>query len=327
MIKQTPSSSIQVGQSVSEWLQGMQSNGYALSLDELLRYRHHRTLGTSRKYKVPARGRGGNQLSKSKGRGMEFDEVRHYQTGDDIRAIDWRVTARTGHTHTKLYREEKERPVFFFIDLSPSMHFGSRLLFKSVQAAHVAAGLAWQAAYRGDRIAGLVFNQEQHFEVKPMGRDKGVLRLIHQIVQAHGQQPQTPSRSGSAEVFNANLQRLRHLVKTGAQVYLISDFHHVTERSLRDLRALSQHNAVRAILIQDPLEQRLPEVGATKVQAVDDDFVRDFWLGDKRTNALYAKQANDWLEQRNALLQQARINSCTLDASLPLALQWEVLGR
>lgn len=321
------SSAIETGQSVSDWLQLMHTNGYELSLEELLQYRHHRTLSTTRKLRMPARGRGGNQLSKSKGRGMEFDEVRHYQAGDDIRAIDWRVTARTGHTHTKLYREEKECPVFFLVDLSPSMYFGSRLLFKSVQAAHVAAGLAWQAAYRGDRIGGLVFNQQQHFEVKPMGRDKGVLRFLHQLVQGHQLEAQLTSRSGTAEIFNANLQRMRHLVKTGAQVYIVSDFHHLADSSLRDLRAMSRHNAVQAILIQDPLEQALPDVSATKVQAVDDDFVRDFWLGDKRTNALYAKQAEDWFQQRTDLLQQARISTSTVSASLPLPLQWEALNR
>lgn len=308
-------------------LQSMHCDGHQLSLTELLHYRHYRTLGTGKKYRVPARGRGGNQLSKTKGRGMEFDEVRHYQSGDDIRAIDWRVTARTGHTHTKLYREEKERPVFFFVDVSPSMYFGSRLLFKSVQAAHIAAAQAWQAAYRGDRVAGLVFNQHQHFEVKPMGRDKGVLRFVHQLVQAHQHSGQSDSLSGTTELFNTNLQRLRHLVKTGAQVVLISDFHHLAESSLRDLRAISQHNAVRAVIVQDPMELQLPDVSATRVQAVDDDFVREFWLGDKRTNALYAQQAGDWLQTRKDLLKQARISTCEIDASLPLSAQWAELSR
>lgn len=327
MSKYNLSSTIDTAQSVPDWLRLLHTNGYELELEELLQYRHHRALSATRKLRMPARGRGGNQLSKIKGRGMEFDEVRHYQSGDDIRAIDWRVTARTGQTHTKLYREEKERPVFFLVDLSPSMFFGSRLLFKSVQAAHVAAALAWQAAYRGDRVGGLVFNQQQHFEVKPMGRDKGVLRFLHPLVQGHQQQTQPASRTASNDMINNNLQRMRHLVKTGAQVYIISDFHHLADSALRDLRAISRHNAVQAILIQDPLEQALPDVSATKVQAVDDDFVRDFWLGDKRTNALYAQQAEDWFQQRKALLQQARIHTSTVSASLPLPLQWEALNR
>ena len=87
--------------------------------------------------------RSGNYLSPAKGRGMEFDEARLYQPGDDIRAIDWRVTARRGKTHTKIYREERERPVLISVDCRPSMAFASRGCFKSVQAAKMAALLAW----------------------------------------------------------------------------------------------------------------------------------------------------------------------------------------
>ncbi len=310
----------------SQWLQHMQASGYSLALAELLQYRLQRSHKLPTARRTPARGLSGNQLSKTKGRGMEFDEVRHYQAGDDIRAIDWRVTARTGQTHTKLYREEKERPVFFFVDFSPSMYFGSQLLYKSVQAAHVTANLAWRYAYRGDRVGGLVFNDSKHSEVKPMARDKGVLRLLHELVAAHQGAPQQASISGDATTFQANLQRLRQLVKTGAQVFLISDFHHLNARSIQELRSLSAHNSVQAIILTDPLELRLPNVAATRVQAKDDDFIRDFWLGDSRTNALYQRQAGDWLQQRQDMLQQARIPSLLIDAATPLSLQREALS-
>ena len=143
------------------------SNGIELTIEELIRYQTKSSLINLAASKSLHGKMSGNYLARSKGRGMEFDEVRHYQNGDDIRAIDWRVTARTGKTHTKLFREEVERPVLIATDLSASMFFGTRLLFKSVQAAHVASLVAWHAKSRGDRIGGVVFNQHSHTELKP----------------------------------------------------------------------------------------------------------------------------------------------------------------
>ena len=129
---------------IRQWLDELHSDGIHLRLHELLRYqRQTQWLDLSPKQQIQNK-LAGSYLAKSKGRGMEFDEVRHYQSGDDVRTIDWRVTARTGKVHTKLFREEKERPVFICTDLSQSMQFGSTLLFKSVQAAHLAAMIAWQ---------------------------------------------------------------------------------------------------------------------------------------------------------------------------------------
>lgn len=310
-------------QPVTTWLQLLSSNGHTLGLQELLNYRQSRTLSPPRRNRQPARGRGGNQLSKFKGRGMEFDEVRHYQNGDDIRAIDWRVTARTGQTHTKLFREEKERPVLFVTDFSPTMQFGSTFLYKSVQAAHITALLAWQAAYRGDRVGGLVFNQHSHSEIKPGGRDKGVLRLLHALVNTQNSASAEPATGA----FAANMKRLRQLLKTGAQVYLLSDFHQLEESQLGELRTLTQHNAVQAILLSDPLEIALPDVSPTQVQAVDDQFVREFWLGDKRTNQTYAHHARQWLQQRRTILERAGIAVAHVSASLPVSLQWQEMHR
>ena len=161
------------------------TNGIDLSMQELLQYQSKsRLIDLVGKKNIHGK-QAGNYLSRSKGRGMEFDEVRHYQIGDDVRAIDWRVTARTGKTHTKLFREEIERPVLVVTDLSQNMHFGSKLLFKSVQAAHVAALVAWHAKNRGDRVGGLVFNQDVHKELKPRSRQQGVLHYLHTLKQVN----------------------------------------------------------------------------------------------------------------------------------------------
>ena len=152
--------------SPQQWRLQNGTTGTSLGLTELLWYqRYTKVLDLTPQMAIQSK-LAGTYLAKSKGRGMEFDEVRHYQNGDDVRTIDWRVTARTGKVHTKLFREEKERPVFILTDLSSSMHFGSSLLFKSVQAAHLAALIAWHVKQRGDKLGGLVFSQHQHIELK-----------------------------------------------------------------------------------------------------------------------------------------------------------------
>jgi uncharacterized protein (DUF58 family) len=150
-----------------QWLKQHAVDGVHLTIKQLLYYQGKTALLDLNPRRTNQARLAGAYLAKTKGRGMEFDEARHYQPGDDIRTIDWRVTARTGKTHTKLYREEKERPVFLLVDLSNSLHFGTQLLFKSVQAAHLASLIAWVATQRGDRIGGLVINNRQHLEFKP----------------------------------------------------------------------------------------------------------------------------------------------------------------
>ena len=114
------------------YLARLQSDGIHLGVKELLQYRQFANLLDLTPRRTPQARLAGSYLTKHKGRGMEFDEARHYQPGDDIRAIAWRVTARTGKTHTKVYREERERPVFILCDMSSSMQFGTQLLLKSV---------------------------------------------------------------------------------------------------------------------------------------------------------------------------------------------------
>ncbi|WP_413692759.1 DUF58 domain-containing protein [Psychromonas sp. KJ10-2] len=131
------------------------TTGVDVQLNELLSYKQHGKLSLSSKQLPATRQLSGNYLANIKGRGMEFAEVRHYQPGDDVRSIDWAVTARTGRAHTKLFQEEKERPVFLLVDLSDSMIFGSQFAFKSVQACHLASLLSWQAKQRNDRLGEL----------------------------------------------------------------------------------------------------------------------------------------------------------------------------
>ena len=125
----------------------------------------------------------GQYYSPFRGRGMEFDEVRLYQPGDDVRTLDWRVTARTGKAHTKLFREERERAVYVWVDFRNPMFFATRGVFKSVMAAKIAALLSWSAHHQRDRVGGLLFSDDQHYELRPRGGKSSVLHLSQLLSQ------------------------------------------------------------------------------------------------------------------------------------------------
>jgi uncharacterized protein (DUF58 family) len=202
----------------------------------------------------------GNYQSPFKGRGMEFNESRLYQPGDDIRNIDWRVTARTGKTHTKLFREERERPVFLWVDLRASMFFATRGKFKSVVASNIASLLAWSAAHHGDRLGGVIFSESIHHELKPHRGKTGVLRFINKLVEHPAwQNPYTGQTDKSA--MGRELVRLRRLVRPGSMIFLMSDFRHLNEAAEKQIIRLSKHNDVILVYIRDRLEEALPPAG------------------------------------------------------------------
>lgn len=295
-----------------------QTNGVKLAMPELLRYRQHtRALDLSPK-RPPNAQLAGAYTTRLKGRGMEFDESRHYQPGDDIRAIDWRVTARTGKTHTKVFREERERPVFVLTDVSKSMQFGSQFLFKSVQAAHLSALICWTAKTRGDKVGGVTFNDATHLEHKPRSRDAAVLSQLHAICQLQ-QSNQPADADAGSEVFLNACRRLMRLAKPGSLVWIVSDFQYLTESSCAVLADINRHCEVRAAMIYDPLECQLPDGVAHQLLNVTDGEKRsELLLGDHQTNRQYRQIATARLKQTTDLLQKSGVLGMTLSAGAPL---------
>ena len=200
----------------------------------------------------------GSHHSQFRGRGMDYQESRIYQAGDDIRNMDWRVTARAGKPHTKLYQEERERPVVIVVDLNPGMFFGSTKSLKSVLAAKAATLIAWSVAAKGDRIGALIINSSHH-ELPPKTGKRGVLQLIRELV-LHSDPHQGLDQSSETKHtrINDELKRLRRLAKPGSLVFLISDFYDIDEETASHLRQLSRHNDIQAIQIVDPLELAPP---------------------------------------------------------------------
>lgn len=203
----------------------------------------------------------GGYLSRMRGRGMDFDETRIYQAGDDIRFMDWRVMARTGKAHTKLFCEERERPVFIVLDQSLSMRFGSRKTFKSVVAAQAATILAWAAVKQGDRVGGVVFHDSDFHAIRPKSRKQGVLPLIRQIVRINNGTPDA-ALMPSLERAMAQLRRICH---PGGLIFIISDFAGMTPALEQHLRGIAEHSEVIACFVQDPLEREAPARGHYQV--------------------------------------------------------------
>lgn len=215
----------------------------------------------------------GNYLSKFKGRGMEFDEVRRYHAGDDLRSIDWRVTARTGETHTKLFREERERPVLLWVDYRAPMYFATRGAFKAVVAARAAALLAWSAIARSDRLGGLVFSEEDHLEVRPRQGKSAALHFIRQLVE-HPAWDKS-GHSTQAAPLQWDLAKLRHATRPGSSIFLISDFRNLAPEAKKNIGHLAKHNELTLIFIYDPLETQLPPAGQYRVSSGQQDLLLD----------------------------------------------------
>jgi uncharacterized protein (DUF58 family) len=235
------------------------ASGIQVSLPDLIALREEaRRLDIAPRSKVLAT-RSGGHLSRFRGRGMEFDESRAYQAGDDVRNMDWRVTARAGTPHVKLFREERERPLWLLVDLGPSMRFGTRVAFKSVVAARAAALLAWAAADKSDRVGGLVFDETRHFEQRPAARTRGLLPML----KALSRKP-VPGGTDSAEGLSGIVEaaeNLVHLVRPGSLVFVLSDFLGLTEERAAWLAQLGRANEVVLVHVRDPLEEVAPPPG------------------------------------------------------------------
>jgi uncharacterized protein (DUF58 family) len=238
----------------------------------------------------------GAYVSRFKGRGMEFDEARLYQPGDDIRSIDWRVTARSGKPHTKLFREERERPVFISVDNRSAMHFATRGVFKSVLAAKLAGLLAWAADYHGDRIGGQIFSEHECRELKPQNGTHAVLRFLNALVK-----PQNPI--DKAFTLDQVLARLNKHARPGSLVYIISDFRGINEQAETHIAKLSEHCEVVLIFIHDPLESSLPAKGRYRFTDDERDVVID--TSDQQQLLSYQQRFDQRL-QRLELLAKKR---------------------
>lgn len=203
----------------------------------------------------------GRHASRLRGRGLSFEELRHYQQGDDIRSIDWRATARLRTAQVRVYGEERERPVLLVVDQRGSMFFGSRRTMKSVAAAELTALAAWRTLDVGDRVGGIVFNDEEIVELPAHRSRNRVLRLLQEVVRQNRLLVKArDDSSGGAARLNEALRAASRFAKHDYLVVLISDLTGADEETQRHVTRLQAHNDVLIAAIYDPLGATLQSV-------------------------------------------------------------------
>ncbi len=220
----------------------------------------------------------GHALSSLRGRGMEYAESREYAQGDDARHIDWRLTARSGRTHTKLFQAERERLSLIVADTSPALYFGTRVRFKSLQAARAGALAAWLAVRDGDRIAALR-GSSREAPVPPASGPRGALRVLDALVRWYAEPP------GDDAGLSIALDHARRLLRPGSRMVVLADPASFASVAAQTWPALAMHHELVVLLLTDPLERqpptaRLPFASADGLRtelALDTAITRQRW--------------------------------------------------
>ncbi len=234
--------------------------GIRVSLAELIEMRH--SVREVQLFSTPAQRSPliGLHHSKLRGRGIDFDQVRAYQPGDDVRTIDWRVTARTQKPHTKLFLEERERPVFIIVEQSRRLFFGSQLAFKSVIGARAASLIGWSALEHNDRIGGLVFSEHEHHEIKPRRSKQSLLQLLNRLARAN-QNLSADGPGNGRDSFSLALRRAREVLRPGSLVAILCDERALGDTAEQQLSLLARHTDLILLPLSDPLDHALPGAG------------------------------------------------------------------
>ena len=194
-----------------------------------------------------------------KGRGIEFAEIREFQEGDEVRSIDWNVSARLGSPYIKLFTEEREQNVFFLVDRSASGQFGSGDVTKAEYTAEVAAVLAFSATLNKDRVGLLLYSDQEELQLDPARGHRHVLRIIRELLAFEPESPRTDLAAG-----------IEHLLKTTMKrsiVFILSDF--MTPDFDKPLRALSRKHEVILLHVSDPVERQLPNIPALSISDLE----------------------------------------------------------
>ncbi|PKH06117.1 DUF58 domain-containing protein [Moritella sp. Urea-trap-13] len=261
----------------------------------------------------------GKNSSKLRGRGLNFEELRHYRPGDDIRAMDWKTTRRTGKPHIKVYTEERERNIYLLVDQRSTMFFGSTNKMKSVIAAELAALIAWKVVDSGDRIGAIVYGDEK-IQLVPAKRGRQhVVQVLTEIVRQNrnlkiGKTPIHPTES-----LNKVLTKANHLCRNNALVIFIGDGNGWNEQSSQLVKNISQHNEIIACHVFDPLEQALPKMSQMVIS--DGELQIQFSSQDKNIHSKYQSSVAQQISRYEHMARQYRIPLLPITTVLPVVQQ------
>lgn len=250
----------------------------------------------------------GEYHSVFKGRGIDFDEVQPYAPGDDVRFIDWNVSARTGDLFVKRFVEERELTVWIVVDASASMRFGSVERSKAEVVAEIAAVLAFSAIRNNDRVGLIIFSEDiQHFIPAKKGR-KHVLRIIRDILGGQWDGEQTD--------IGAVMDFLGRISRRKAVVFMISDF--LATGYERSFKIGARRHDVVPVIIEDPLEIEFPEVDALlPIRDLEDGKIRWLDLNDKDHQQALQRRLMDERAQRDRLFKRLRLDTVSVDIEQP----------
>lgn len=261
----------------------------------------------------------GQKASRLRGRGLNFEEIRNYVPGDDVRNIDWKVTARMRAPHVRVYTEERDRPALLIVDQRMGMFFGSQQAMKSVTAAEVAALGAWRVVGVGDRIGAVIFNDTDIEEIRPHRSNKTVMRILEAIVRQNHALKASADITARPGRLNEVLERVCRLAKHDYLVCCISDFDGADDDTKKLMTRLAQHNDVLVGLIYDPLEAEMPDLGRLAVG--DGELQIEFDSSDGTLRKRFADVFSDRLADARNFLLQRQIPVLPLHTGLPVAEQ------
>jgi uncharacterized protein (DUF58 family) len=266
----------------------------------------------------------GRHASRLRGRGLTFEELRHYRPGDDIRSMDWKATARLRKPHVRVYSEERDRPTMMLIDQRSTMFFGSVAATKSVIAAEAAALVAWSVLNAGDRVGAVILGDAECIEIKPHRSRRNVLRILGEITRLNQTLP-GPVNVRDPEAIHHALRRIRHFVPHDALVVALSDYYGLDAEGARLTTEIARHNDVLAVLVYDPLEGNLP-VGPDMI-ATDGEVQMEV-PDSARFSRDYHSGAGERINQLRKLLRRLRIPIVPLGTADPVVDQLnELFGR
>lgn len=249
----------------------------------------------------------GQYRSVFKGRGMDFDEVRPYEPGDEVRRIDWNVTARTGVVHIKKYIEERELTVLLVVDISASGKTGSINWSKRETAAELAAVLAFSAILNNDKVGLLLFTDKTERYISPRKGRQHVLAIIDLILTCR------PKSRGTN--ITAALNRVYHAHSRKAVIFLLSDF--MDENYERALKVVGRKHDLIAVPITDPSERELPDVGWIVFEDAETGEVREINTSDPEARALFARNATQREAEVRQVLRRAGLDKIEVETNRP----------
>jgi len=249
----------------------------------------------------------GRYSSVFKGRGMEFDEVREYQVGDDVRTIDWNVTARTGHPYVKRFVEERELTVMLVVDVSASGAFGSTERLKSELAAELCALIAFSAIRNNDKVGLVLFTDRIELFVPPKKGKRHVLRVIRELLYFEP--------AGRRTDISMALDYLNRVTRRHAVVFLVSDF--LDQQYARRLTLANRRHDLVAVAVTDPRELELPRIGLIELEDAETGAMTVIDTWSRRATRRYAREAEHETAERRRLLRRLGVDSIEINTGRP----------